>query len=125
MVQPPFSSFTAPVTDVNEKMKADGLSLATVSTRLRRWGNERDNVLKIVLGHTGKRYTIAVMMSHPNYEQLVEAYADLREIDKIFGDRLVDQYVLGEPHARALMFHQDGNRVVLDKQAKIGDPPVA
>jgi hypothetical protein len=105
----PVSSFLATRHPVVEQIRADGLSLPAVATRLRQWAKSRGDIANIVLGHTPKRYTIAILMDCTDMPILSELKRELVSITDMFGGRPAEIYPLGSAHANAAVFRRYGS----------------
>ena len=110
----PFSSFTAPVTIVTDRLKADGLSRPQIAVRLRRWAMARADVLRIVLGHTGQHYTIAALLRDPTYEDICETQRHLTQLASLLDERPCKVYAFGPAYAHASVFTAFGHLIVHD-----------
>jgi len=99
---------TEMVISVREQMSRDGLSLPLVSTTLRAWARHRGDVTRIVLNHTGKRYSLAILMEGLTLDR---SFAAQHEVGS-FGtwtDRFEpDIVIVGPAHADAPMFNRSG-----------------
>jgi hypothetical protein len=68
--------------------------------------------MRVVLGHTGKRYTIAVMIAEPTLQRIREVHRELEFADELFGGALWEAYVLGPNHGDAHIFRSYGTQTV-------------
>lgn len=116
LVGGPFSSFTAPVTIVADRLKADGLSFPQIAVRLRRWAMARTDVLRVVLGHTGRKYTIAALLRDPTYEDLCEIQCQLTQFSRLLGGHLCEVYAFGPAHSNASVFTSFGHLIIQDTE---------
>jgi len=113
-VLPPFSSLTSPVTPIEARLEASGLRLAPIATPIRAWARWRKDVLRVVLGHTGKRYTLGVLVDQVAVRRIPEIFRELRFVESLIAPAPIDRTVLGPSHADALVFGGAGRYAVYD-----------
>jgi hypothetical protein len=93
---------------VIEQLRRDGISFPVVSVRLRKWSDRRGDVRHVVISHTGKRYTVAVLIDDASVERSDEAIAGVRSALLTVPSFTPEVYVVGPTHADAAMFKRVG-----------------
>ncbi len=103
--------------DVSRQLITDGLSRPRISTILRRWALSHEAVRRVVLYHTGERYSAAVVIEEPTFDRIREFNIDLIAVlDELFPpDIAPSTYVVGPEFADAPMFRRYGAITVIDK----------
>lgn len=111
-IRGPSSSFTARPPIVSQQMKADGISLPAVATPLRQWAMRRNDVLRVALSCTPKRYRIAILLEHSQLETVRKTTDELYGLKLDLLGHQVDFCILGKEHGDSLLFHRYGTYVV-------------
>jgi len=93
------------IRDLRSYLLVDGLCLPNLTTRLRRWANQKQGLSRLVVGHNGKTYTIAALIEMPSVELLAQTQLELEALDA-FNGRPMKCYVVGPDHADAPMFYR-------------------
>ncbi len=91
---------------VKQCAQRDGLRFATLTTALRRWARGRGDIRMLVLGHTGIRYTLSLLMCEATVEHAGAVRYELRPMIARFDGRPLDIYIVGPDHADAPMFRR-------------------
>ncbi len=96
------------MTNVWKQTKQDRISLPLIATRLRVLAMQDPEILKIVLGHTSKRYTLSTLVENylRNTEELKRQIYDT--ILGLFGGNPLEIYVLSKQHQDAQVFNRWG-----------------
>lgn len=113
----PFPTGVEPKSDVSRQLIIDGLSRPRISTILRRWALSHEAVRRVVLYHTGVRYSVAVVIEEPTFDRIREFNIDLIALlDELFPPAIAPStYVVGPEFADAPMFRRYGAITVIDK----------
>ena len=113
--------------DVSRELIADGLSRPLVSTVLRRWALSHEDVRRLVVYHTGARYSAAVLIQEPTVRRIREITQDLiAQLSELFPPSIVPEtYVVGNEFANAPMFRRFGAIAVIDKDVQTFARPAA
>jgi hypothetical protein len=104
--------------DLANELIVDGLSRPRIATLLRRWALSFEDVRRLVIYHTGNRYSIAILAVEPTVSRIRELNGELIELlsDDLFPPSKVPvTYVVGRELADAPMFRRLGAITVIDK----------
>ena len=91
--------------DLNNQTRNDALSLPAISTALRRWALQQDDVEKVAVGYIGKQYTIAVLLHGLKLERISHLYSELQHIWQKFGEYTPVLYPLGPAQRHSLLLN--------------------
>ena len=113
----PFPTGPNPHSNVSRQLAADDLSRPRISTIMRRWALQHEDVRKVVLYHTGVRYSVAVLIEEPTVERIREFNRDLIALlEDLFPPVVAPStYVVGSEFSDTPMFHRFGAITVIDK----------
>ena len=117
----PLPSKIEPHSDVSARLVEDGLSRPRVSTLLRRWALEHEDVRRVVLYHTGTRYCVSVLLMHATFDRIRETNRELVGlVRELIPDSVMPEvYTVGEDHSDAPMFRRFGSVAIIDKSSKV------
>lgn len=104
---------------VREQMKEDGLSYPRIATILRRLALQEASVQRIVLYHTGVRYSVAVLLNEPLSVEMIRSMNGslMRFAQEELSGHEFDPYAVGPDHADAPMFSRFGAEKIFEKQS--------
>jgi hypothetical protein len=91
--------------DLNHQTRNDALSLPVISTALRRWALQQDDVEKVAFGYIGKQYIVAVLLHRLQLERIAYLYSELQHIWQKFGEYTPVLYPLGPAQRNSLMLN--------------------
>jgi len=91
--------------DLFQQTRGDELSLPAISTALRRWASQQDDVEKVAVGYIGKQYTVAILLERLQLERVSLLYAELEHIWWKFDEHTPLLYPLGPAQRNSLMLN--------------------
>ena len=97
-LQPPNLGMFAEPFDLHLQMDADKLSLSEVAGRLRRCAECHDDVEKVSIHYTGRRYSVVVVLRELRQERLSEIYDSFEQTCHEYGTHRPIITVLGPGH---------------------------
>lgn len=115
-----------PKGDISSELIADGLSRPRICTALRRWALCHEDVRRLVIYHTGARYSTAVLIHEASVCKIREYNQELiSQLAELFTPpaTVPETYIVGADFEDAPMFRRFGTIVVIDKDAQTAVRP--
>ena len=91
--------------DLLQQTRGDDLSLPAISTALRRWALQQDDVEKVAVGYIGTQYSIAVLLDNLQLERISSLYSELEHVWRKFGEYTPLLYPLGPAQRDSLLLN--------------------
>ena len=95
--------------NIVDQMREDGISVPQVSTYLRRWAIQEQDVQRIVLGYSGDAYPIAVLLDPLSLEGMRNTHEHLMHVRDLFEGKRILICPLGLEQSNSTLFKSVGN----------------
>lgn len=91
--------------DLLQQTQGDELSLPAISTALRRWALQQEDVEKVAIGYIGRQYSVAVLLDNLQLERISRLYSELEHVWQKFGEYTPLLYPLGPAQRDSLLLN--------------------
>jgi hypothetical protein len=120
----PFSSSIQSTIDTSQQLATDGLSRPLICTTLRRWALKHIDVQRLVIYHTGIRYSVAVLINDPTVCRIAELNSLLiNQLGAIFPkSKLPETYLVGPEFASEPLFRHLGTLAIMRRETVCTSP---
>jgi len=97
---------------LQQQMHHDVLSLPAISTALRRWALQQEDVEKVAIGYIGAAYSVAILLSKLELERISRLYVELEHVRSKFGEFAPLLYPLGPAQRDSFLLNSADCRIV-------------
>jgi hypothetical protein len=121
----PLSTFVDAPDPVREFAQSANLPINSLATSLRRWALNRGDVLYVLLGTTGRKLTLTVLIEHATISRVQAATDEIRDVTRTLDISAISVCILGPKHADSPLVDTSGRYEIFRRERWCKDAEAA